>query len=135
MKTSNEREMRINVPSAPASEISADRVMTQEANGSQEELATAQHPVRLKFDLQLHSIKEFASIMQMVIDKISHLRMDKSLESCNLNLCEMPPGGAKKMANLHICIDGNQFVTESKSSRWDNAFLNAFDHFCTKMKS
>lgn len=135
MKNSNEIETRINVPSAPGSERDADGVTAKEANGIQDELVTAHHPVRLKFDLQLHSIKEFASIMQMVIDKISHLRMDESLESCNLNLCEMPPGGAKKMANLNICIDGNQFVTESKSSRWDNAFLNAFDHFCTKIKS
>src|SRR5690348_13961755 len=107
MKISNEREMPTNVASAPNAR-DADRLMTKEANEVRDDLVTAHSPVRLKFDLQLHSIKEFASIMQMVVDKISHLRMDKSLESCNLNLWEMSPGGTKKMANLDICIDGNQ---------------------------
>lgn len=92
-------------------------------------------PVHLKFDLKLDSIKELSSIMKMVIDKISSLRLDNPIESCHLNLQALPPLGMKKMANLDICVNGDQFVTECDSSRWDNAFLNAFDHFCTQVRS
>ncbi|HEX5554809.1 MAG TPA: hypothetical protein VFX43_16325 [Chitinophagaceae bacterium] len=91
--------------------------------------------VRLKFDLQLDNMEEFCSIMEMVVSKLSGLKQDKIIESCELNLRAVPPCGKEKIANLDIFIDGNRFITESKSPRWDNAFLNAFDSFCSKIKS
>lgn len=87
-------------------------------------------PIHFKLDLQVDNIDEFRSIMQMVLDKISCLRDGHALESCILKLYAIPPFGKEKAANLTISMGGKQKITECKSSRWDNAFLNAFDKLC-----
>jgi hypothetical protein len=134
MKTSREKE--VSKSKLPSSSNVNSLLQDREEKRFLDVTNVASHPlVHLKFDLRLESIKELSSIMKMVIDKISSLKLDSPIESCHLNLHPLPPLGMKKMANLDICVNGDQFVTECGSSRWDNAFLNAFDHFRTQVKS
>jgi hypothetical protein len=85
---------------------------------------------RFKFDLQPESMEELGSIMKMIIDKLSALKANRSVTACALKLFPVPPHGAEKMAVLVITMNGNTYATESCSSRWDNAFLNALDIIC-----
>lgn len=89
---------------------------------------------RFKFDIQLESIEEFCSITRMIVDKISALKSNRGIADIDFKLFPVPPFGNKKMAVLSLTVDGQTYVSESCSSRWDNAFLNAADLLFSQMK-
>lgn len=90
---------------------------------------------RFKFDLRLDNPETLASIMQMVIDKITGLNKGILIESCELKLFSLPSFRREKVARLTVCCDGSQYISTMNSPRWDNAFLNAFDGICGKLRS
>lgn len=85
-----------------------------------------------KLDIQPPNKEEFCSIMKMVVDKLTDLHVDVS--ACDIKLFPLPPEGEEKMAILSITTQGTNCSAESRSPRWDNAFLNAFDRCFQKLE-
>lgn len=124
MKNQKEYSVRRNtMPASSSSKFSVHHGLTD----SSENLPGH---IRFKFDLQPENMDEFASIMEMVINKLTGLKNDELISMCELYLQELPSDMETKIAWLIITRQGNRYIAESKSSRWDNAFLNAFDIFC-----
>jgi|GEM_PF-6995773 hypothetical protein len=95
---------------------------------------TNQARTRFKFDLRLDDPDILASIMEMVMDKIAGLNRGVLIESCELKLFALPSFRREKVARLTVCCQGSQYTSVMNSPRWDNAFLNAFDGVCGKLR-
>lgn len=82
-----------------------------------------------KFDFQTDSTDSAYSLMSMIIEKLKSLQsVCTGLQYIEVNL--FTPEGANdenKTALFKIISNDNNIAEYSRSKRWEDAFLNAFD--------
>lgn len=83
--------------------------------------------VNFKLDLEADNVGAICSIIQMILDKTAALERDLGLHNLEVRLFTQPPFLQEKVAQLKLSCRGADLMAESRSTRWDNAFLNAFD--------
>jgi hypothetical protein len=82
-----------------------------------------------KFDFQTDSTDSAYSLMNMVMEKLKTLQPESAgLKYIEVNLFTPENSGEEnKTALFKIIRDGDNIAEYSRSKRWEDAFLNAFD--------
>jgi hypothetical protein len=82
----------------------------------------------LYFQMEVGDPKSSLSLIELALDRLKALEQKKmEFEYFELRLSKLGDAPQNKQVSIKLDGEGHTFIDSETSSRWDDAFLNAFD--------
>ncbi|GAA4312448.1 hypothetical protein [Compostibacter hankyongensis] len=95
-----------------------------------------QEKIGLYFQLEIEDPRASLSLVKLALDRLSQLKKgDMQVEYFELRLHRIAGRQKDKQAYIKLDGEGHTYIDLDTSSRWDDAFMNAFDRIRDRFRS